>query len=295
MVTINQEYVSPSTGENARTNVTIDIKRMRVGTDSTAPESFVLSATRAGGTEYIVDVDKIVQDALDGKPSSAQDSRVETLLRQPVLAGATVLEVVSVTGFSVGDVVALKSDYDGDDVDFAVVTAVNTGLSRLTVSTDGAGTGIATAYVKNAIVQNLSNEHFGASTGSGSILGMKAQLERPVAPTAIRAVQKGTGGNRGFDVSWTPSTSHASVAALYDVYVHRRKLSSIPENYIPVYQDFTYTGSVANVKTYVDDDNIEYNLQASKQYHIYLVAKSGSGQRDVKESLAGSTEQTSPA
>lgn len=293
-VTITQEYLDPSDGLRKSTTLTIDVIRMRAQGDSTAPESFMLKGTVSGGSDFLVDIDKIVQDALDGKPASGQDSRTETYLNGPSVNGETILPLLSTTGFAVGDVVAVKDDYDGTTIDYAVVTAVNTTTKQITVSTDGSGTGLGAAFKKYSIVQNLSGEHWGAATGSGGYLGVRAQKERPVAPTGLKITNKGTGGSRSFDVSWVESTSSKDVVTHYDVFLHRKQLFSIPENYAPAYEDFVYTGSVANLTQYVDDDNVKYALTASTKYYCYIIAKSGAGQRDVKESTAGSKTGTSP-
>lgn len=296
MPSITQEYLDPATNTYKTVTVSFELKNIRMQTDSTAPVGFAITGSVSGGTDILIDVDKIVQDAIDGKASSTQDTKTEAYTNGAVHAGDTIIPLDSVTGFVVGDVICIKSSYTATDQDYAIITAVSSANKQITVSTDGSGTGVASAYKKYAIVQDLTGENWGASTGNGGILGVRAQKERPSAPTNVRALQKNTGdGTRSLDVTWTESSSHTDVVKYYDVYVHRKKLTNIPENYIPVYADFAYSGSCINIKQYADDDNGLYNLGASKLYQIYVVAKSDVGQRDVKESTGAHGEQKSPA
>lgn len=293
MPSIMQEYLDPATNTYKTVTCSFELKNIRMQTDSTAPVGFAISGSVSGGTEILIDVDKIVQDALDGKASSGQDSKSETYTNAALSAGATMIPVLSTTGFVAGEPIAIKSSYSATDTDYALITAVDSTNHQLTVVTNGSG--LATAFPKYSIVQELSSEVWGASTGNGGILGVRAQKERPAAPTNVRALQKGSEETRSLDVTWTESSSHTDVVKYYDVYIHRKKLTTIPENYIPVYADFAYSGSCINIKQYADDDNQIYSIGASKLYQIYVVAKTGSGQRDVRESTAAHGEQRAPA
>jgi len=282
-VSLSQEYVNPATGLKKFATITLDVTKGRLDSDtSSAQERILLKATGSGQSDVYIDIDKVAQDALSGKASSAQDSYTESYLRTSIVNGATLLPLLSVTGFAVGDPICIKSNYDSIDQDYAVITAIS--ANDLTVSTDGSGTGISNTggYKQFAIVQRLAGRDLGTGLGSGSVPGIKAQLERPVAVTGVKLT---TGGpTNSINVLFTPSTSQ--VASYYDIYASRAQLATLPENRVPNYQDGIYTGVNFNVTKYSESDNVEYNLQASTKWYVYVVAKASQGQRDVKESAA---------
>jgi hypothetical protein len=282
-VSITQRYTDPTTGLEKTKTVTVDIRRSRLDSTVSDAETFVLRGSSSGNDDVDIDVSSIVQDILDGKPSRAQDSKSESYLTAPTASGQTIVSVFDASKFAVGDVVALKNNYDdtGTNVDYAVVSAING--SALTLSTDDSGTGLGKAFIENAVVQNLVSEHWGASTGLGGSLGEKAQLERP-APVTDLAISDAAGNS--VDVSFIESKS-AGVVSVYDIYVSRATLfTGIPANRKAIYSDVVYGSGKFNVTQYNEADNVAYSLGSAQKVHIYVVPKTGSGQFDVDEGPA---------
>ena len=181
-VSITQEFTDPATGLKRTAVVTLDVTKGRLATDtSSAQERSLLQATSAGKTTVYIDIDKVAQDALSGRAASGQDGHKETYMTASRAVGQTTLPVLSHSDFAAKDVIAIMDDYDGTNVEFAVVTASAANL--ITISEDGAGVGLTYAHKKGSIVQNLKTRYMGNSLGSGGIAGIKTQLERPFAVT----------------------------------------------------------------------------------------------------------------
>jgi len=282
-VSVVQRYTDPATGTETTRTVTVDIKRARLDATTSDSDTFVLESTGSGVTACQVDISKIVQDLLDGKPSRAQDSKTETYLTAAAINGQTVVSVESTTGFAAGDPVAFKDLYDdtGTSIDYAVISAISG--SALTVSTDASGTGLGRAFKLGAIIQNLKSEHWGASTGLGGTLGVKSQSERPVSVSNVKNVAGGPASS--CKVSWTESSS--VVATHYDIYVSRARLNAgIAANRRPIYMDFVYSGNPVTVTQYNEADNVAYNLQSGVKFYVYVVPKTGTGQFNIDEGAA---------
>jgi len=280
-ISVTQHYTDPATNLTATKSVTIDIKRARLDATTGDSDTFVLESTGSGLSACQVDVSKIIQDLLDGKSSKVQDSKTETYLTAASITNQTIISVESTTGFVAGDVISIKNNYTdtGSNVDYAVITAVSG--SALTVATDG--TGLSKAFMLGAVVQDLTTEHWGASTGIGGVLGVKAQTERPLSVSNVKNVAGGPASS--VKTSWTESAS--VVASFYDIYVSRARLNAgIAANRRPVYMDFVYSGNPVTNTQYNEADNTLYSLQSGVKFYVYVVPKTAAGQFDTDEGAA---------
>lgn len=281
-VTITQEYTVPTTGLKSTASITLDVTKGRLSTDtSDAKERMLLKATASGKDTVYIDIDKVAQDALSGRPGSAHDGNKETYSTAATVAGATTISVLSDDDFTAGDPVAVMDDYDATNVEFMMVTASTNNV--LTLTKDASGTGMTYAHKKNSIIQNLKLRYMANSLGSGMVPGIKTQYERAAAVTGMVATSPGV--SKGADILFT-ETSGSRVAAYYDIYASRVRLTSIPENRIPDYSDATYSGSKFNLTTYTESNNVAHTLQAGKKFWFYVVPKTGVGQRDITEGVA---------
>jgi len=274
-ITLTQEYTVPATGLLGTATITIDVTKRRLDSDTTAQERVVLKASASSKKDVYIDIDKIIQDALSGRPSSAQDSNTETYVVASTGVGQTALSVLSSTGFSAGDPVAIMDDYNATNVEYAFVSASSANL--ITIITNGSG--LTLAHKKYSILQNLKTRYWGTAMGNGPVPGIKAQYEQPASVTGLRITSPGAG--KYADVLFTESTS--TVVNYYDIYASRVKLTTIAENREPDYADAMYTGSRFNVSTYHESNNQSYALQANKKFWFYVVPKTVKGQRDTDE------------
>ena len=78
--TINVEYTNPITGAESTIQVTIDIDRYRRDTEEGATENFFLKATASGAVAIMENIDDLISDLLDGKPSHPKKGVVQALI-----------------------------------------------------------------------------------------------------------------------------------------------------------------------------------------------------------------------
>ena len=67
--TITVEYTNPIDGSQLTKQVTVDIEKYRVDTEEGSKEKFFLKGSASGAIDMYIDVEKVVANLLDGRPS----------------------------------------------------------------------------------------------------------------------------------------------------------------------------------------------------------------------------------
>ncbi len=281
--TINIEYTNPVTGAQATIQVTIDIDRYRVDTEEGATENFFLKGTASGASAVLENVDDLVSDLLDGRPSGARRGIVQSLVDIAFTAAGATLFLdgnPETLGFEANTPCVLLDQY-GRVKDWFIPSAV--GSSYLTIPTTGAASLEVDAEV-GWIVQMA--ESFLSPLGENSMLGIKAQLERPTTPTAVTGSGTVSGG---INAGWTKPAD--VVIAYYDIYCIKAATvpTSTQPNSLPSVADraASLASSAVNLTQYFDQTTMELKALDAGTYFIGVVAKDGAGMVDVNESRIG--------
>lgn len=78
--TIQIEYTNPVTGAQVTKQVSIDVERYRRDTEEGAVENFFLKATASGSSAILENIDDLIADLLDGRPSHKRYGIVQSLV-----------------------------------------------------------------------------------------------------------------------------------------------------------------------------------------------------------------------
>lgn len=279
---ISVEYTNPVTGAQATIQVTVDIERYRVDTEEGATENFFLKATASGASPIMENVDDLISDLLDGRPSGIRRNIVQSLVDTGFTALGTTLSVTpaaNVQGF-VQDVPCCVLDKYGSVKDWFIPSAVG---ADFTIPTTGAGALGVDAEV-GWIVQQAKS--FVSPLGENSQLGIKAQLEKPSTPTGVTGSGTVSGG---INVSWTKPSD--AVIRYYDIYAFKvdTQPSVIEPNCLPSVADRAASlGSTnVNITQYFDEATMELANLTAGDYFVCVVAKDGAGMVKVNESALG--------
>jgi hypothetical protein len=281
---INVEYTKPVTGLQATVQATVEIERYRRDTEEGAMENFFLKVTASGATLITEDVDDLVADLLDGKPSGVKKGVVQAMVDAAFTADGTTLSVTpaaDVAGF-VAHVPCVVLDKYGSVIDWFIPTAIGADF------TIPAGPSEEAALHNDCeigwIVQQA--QAFLSPLGENSQLGIKAQLERPSTPTGV----SGSGSvGAGINVGWTKPSD--VVIQYYDVYCIKASVQPtiIEPNDLPSVEDRAASlGSVdVNLTQYFDETTMELKALDAGDYFVGVVAKDGAGRYKINESAIG--------
>lgn len=289
MAQITQQYTNPATGLNSEVNLTAELIKLRLDSQTDTPkEDWCIRLSGGGVSSYVASVNNIVEDGLDGRPSSAPSGKIWTRVKTATAGATAVIPVDWTTGFVEGDVVALlKSDgtYEYAYVD-AVVAA--TSIAVYSVQAGVAVAGFVQAVKIGDRILNVANEVYTSSLGEGSVLGLKSQLEKPGTPTFVLA--QGAGNSIG--VTITAPASNSATIAYYDVYVSDVAFTTIPVGQEPDSKNNASIVSAINVTTFGGGANARMFADAGAggaigtgtAYWVAVVAKTGTGLQDVNMS-----------
>ena len=279
---ISIEYTNPVTRAQTTIQVTVDVERYRKDTELGAVENFFLKATASGASPDLINIDALIADILDGRPSHAKKNVVQSLVSEGFSSGGTTLSVIppaNTAGF-VEDVPCVLLDKYGSVKGYFIPTTVEADLT-IPAANEGA---LAVDAEIGWIVQQL--QPFVSPLGENSQLGIKAQLEKPTTPTGVTgAGSVGAGINAGYT---KPSDA---VIAFYDIYCIKADTvpASIEPNSLPsVANRASSLGSTGvNLTQYFDQTDMELKALDAGTYFIGVVAKDGTGMVDVNESAIG--------
>ncbi len=286
--TITVEYTNPVTGAQQTAQVTVEIERYRKDTEQGAVENFFLKATASGAQPMLENIDDLISDILDGRPSSHRYGVVQTLIEADFTANGTTLSVkpdADDAGF-VANVPCVAMDKYGNVKDWFIPTAISADFTIPATGEAALGVDCKIGWV----VQQAKG--FASPLGENSQLGIKAQLEKPTAPTGVSGSGSVAGG---INVSWTKPSD--VVIKYYDIYCV--KVSTQPSQIEPncrpsvLDRDAALASTDVNVTQYFDESDMTLKALVAGDYFVALVAKDGAGMIEVNESaLAWSAKIT---
>jgi hypothetical protein len=287
---ISVEYTNPVTGAQTTIQVAVDIERYRVDTEEGATENFFLKATASGAQPIMENVDDLIADLLDGRPSGIRRNVVQSLIDTAFTANGVTLSVMPVAnaaGF-VANVPCVVMDKYGSVKDWFIPTAIGT---EFTIPATGEGA-LGVDCKVGWIVQQAKS--FASPLGENSQLGIKAQLEKPTTPTGVTATGTVAGG---INVSWTKPSD--AVIKYYDIYAFKvdTQPSVIEPNDLPSVADraSSLTSSNVNITQYFNETTMELANLVAGDYFICVVAKDALGMVKVNESALGWTAKVTIA
>ena len=287
---ISVEYTNPVTGAQQTIQVTVDIERYRVDTEEGATENFFLKATASGAQPIMENVDDLIADLLDARPSGIRRNIVQSLIDAAFAANGTTLSVTpaaNLQGFE-QDVPCCVMDKYGSVKDWFIPTAVG---ADFTIPATGEGA-LGVDCEVGWIVQQAKS--FASPLGENSQLGIKAQIEKPTTPTGVTASGTVAGG---INVSWTKPSD--SVIRYYDIYVFKVDMQPlvIEPNDLPSVADraASLTSTNVNITQYFDEATMELVNLSAGDYFICVVAKDAAGMVKVNESALGWTAKVTIA
>lgn len=280
---ITVEYTNPVTGAQATKQVTIDVERYRRDTELGSVENFFLKGYASGNSDILEALDDLVSDLLDARPSSARYGVIQSLVDAAFTALADTLYLKgnpATLGFE-ANVPCVVMDKYGRVKDWFIPSAV--GSTYLTIPTTGAAA-LGVDVKIGWIVQKAAP--LASPLGENSQLGIKAQSERPSAPTAVTGSGSVAGG---INVSWTKPAD--AVVKYYDIYCIKASAQPtvIEPNDLPSVSDraASLASSNVNLTQYFDEDDMQLHSLVAGDYFVAVVAKDGSGMMNVNESALG--------
>ena len=273
--TIQMQYTNPVTGAETTKQVTIDVDRYRIQTDEGDMENFFIKASGAGADDMFINIDDLVADLLDGRPSHAKHGIVQSLVDTNFTADGTTLSVTpaaNLAGF-VANVPCVVLDKYGDVKGYFIPTVAG---ADFTIPSSG-GAALAVDCKVGWIVQQLAA--FRSSEGENSELGIKAQAEQPSMPTLVLVSGTGT----PLSVAFTKPSD--AVIQKYDVYCIKADTvpASIEANSLPSAADQTVATGIS-ITQYFDETAMVLTNLVTGNYFIGVIAKDGTGMVDVNES-----------
>jgi hypothetical protein len=273
------EYTNPVTGVQSLAQATFDIERYRVDTEQGAIENFFLKASASGVQVVMENIDDLISDLLDGKPSSHRYGVVQSLIDTAFTANGTTLSVLpaaDVAGF-VANIPCVVMDKYGNVKDWFIPSAVE---ADFTIPATGPASLEVDCKI-GWIVQQAKS--FASPLGENSQLGVKAQLEKLTAATAVTGSGTVSGG---INVSWTKPSD--VVLKYFDIYCYKASVQPtlIEPNALPSVADrASGLGSTnVNLTQYFDEATMALVNLTAGDYFVALVAKDAIGQFEVNES-----------
>lgn len=279
---ISVEYTNPITGVQTLTQVTVDIERYRVDTELGATENFFLKATASGASPIMENVDDLIADLLDGRPSGIRRNVSQGLIDTAFTSGGTTLSVTpaaNLAGF-VANVPCVLMDKYGNVKDWFIPTTVG---ADFTIPATGEGALLVDGEV-GWIVQQAKS--FASPLGENSQPGIKAQLERPTTPSGV----SGTGSvATGITVAWTKPAD--AVIRYYDIYCIKATIvpTSIEPNSLASVADreASLASTGVNLTQKFDQTTMELAALDAGDYFIGVIAKDAVGMVSINESSIG--------
>lgn len=279
---ISVEYTNPITGVQTLTQVTVDIERYRVDTELGATENFFLKATASGASPIMENVDDLIADLLDGRPSGIRRNVSQSLIDAPFTSGGMTLSVTpaaNLAGF-VANVPCVMMDKYGNVKDWFIPTTVGVDF---TIPATGEGALLADGEV-GWIVQQAKS--FASPLGENSQPGIKAQLERPTTPSGVSGTGSVAGG---ITVAWTKPSD--AVIRYYDIYCIKATIvpTSIEPNSLASVADraASLASSGVNLTQKFDQTTMELAALDAGDYFIGVIAKDAAGMVSINESSIG--------
>jgi hypothetical protein len=279
---ISVEYTDPITGAQKTTQVTVDIERYRVDGEEGATENFFLKATASGAQAIMENIDDLIADLLDGRPSGIRRNIVQSLIDTAFTANGTTLSVTPAANVQefVANVPCVVMDKYGSVKDWFIPTVV---AADFTIPDTGEGA-LGVDCEVGWIVQQAKS--FASPLGENSQLGVKAQLEKPTTPTGVT----GSGSvSSGINVSWTKPND--VVIKYYDIYCLKVDVqpSVIEPNDLPSVADraASLASIDVNLPQYFDEATMELTNLVAGDYFVCVVAKDALGMVKVNESALG--------
>jgi hypothetical protein len=279
---INVEYTKPVTGVQATVQATVEVERYRRDTEEGAIENFFLKVTASGASMMLENVDDLIADLLDGRPSGVKKGVIQTMIQTAFTANGATLAVTpdaNAAGF-VANVPCVVMDKYGSVKDWFIPSAIGADFT-IPIS------GLAALQVNcevGWIVQQAQS--FLSPLGENSQLGVKAQLERPTTPTAV----SGSGSvAAGITIQWTKPAD--VVIQYYDVYCIKASVQPtiIEPNDLPSVEDraASLASTGVNFTQYFDEATMELKALDAGDYFVGVVAKDGAGRYKINESAIG--------
>ena len=284
--TINIEYTDPVTGAEKTAQVTIDVDRYRKDTELGAVENFFVKAAGSGASPMLINVDDLIADILDARPSRPKKGVVQALIDTDFTANGTTLSVTpdaDDAGF-VALVPCVVLDKYGTEIAWFIPTVVAANIT-IPAANEGA---LAENCEIGWIVQQAKS--FLSGEGENSQPGIKAQLERPNTPTAVAGSGTVVGG---ITIGFTKPSD--VVIAYYDVYCIKADMvpASIEPNSLPsvANREAARVSSSINLTEYFDESDMTLKALDAGSYFVGVVAKDGTGMVNVNESAIGWSAQ----
>ncbi len=277
--TIQIEYTNPVTGVQSTKQVSIEVERYRKDTEEGATENFFLKATASGSVAICRNIDDLVADLLDGRPSLQRNGVVQSLIDTQFTSGGTALSVTphaDDAGFVANVPCVVLSKY-GTVVGWFIPTVAGADFT-IPAANEGA---LDHDCEVGWIVQQA--EEFLSPLGENSELGIKAQSEQPAVPTTVA----GSGSvGAGITISFTKPAD--VVIAFYDIYVIKSATepASIEPNSLASMANRAASAASTgiNLTQYFDQSIMELTALDAGTYFVGVVAKDGTGMVEVNES-----------
>ncbi len=277
---ISVEYTNPVTGAQSVAQVTVDVERYRVDTEQGALENFFLKVTASGAQACLKNIDDLIADLLDGRPSGHRYGVAQSLIDTVFTSGGTTLSVTpaaDAAGF-VANVPCVVLDKYGQVKDWFIPSAAG---ADFTLPATGPAS-LETNCEIGWIVQQA--KAFQSPLGENSRLGAKAQLEKLTAASGVTGSGSVAGG---INVSWTKPSD--AVLKYFDIYCIKASVqpSVIEPNDLPSIADRAASQPTTgvNLTQYFDEVTMKLANLVAGDYFIALVAKDAAGQFEVNESV----------
>jgi hypothetical protein len=246
---ISVEYTDPITGAQKTTQVTVDIERYRVDGEEGATENFFLKATASGAQAIMENIDDLIADLLDGRPSGIRRNIVQSLIDTAFTANGTTLSVTPAANVQefVANVPCVVMDKYGSVKDWFIPTVV---AADFTIPDTGEGA--------------LGVDCEVGVIGSGSV-------------------------SSGINVSWTkPNDVVIKYYDIYCLKVDVQPSVIEPNDLPSVVDRAASLASIdVNLTQYFDEATMELTNLVAGDYFVCVVAKDALGMVKVNESALG--------
>jgi len=295
-------YTKALDGTEAEVNATLSLDRVRLTTE-TGPQDVPVIRASQGSRQIILDASGIVDKLLDGRPSSPPDGLYAIEAAVAVTAGDPVAltdaEMVllgsptSSSGF-----LLVMQDNAGTGMQKAIVSTVDAlgtppRENQITVYGERDGSAVLSGFESDIkvgdiilfvpaayVLANLISSSLAEDSG----MGLKAYLEQPAAVTFTVAQAAGD------QILVTITESSDTEVTHYDVYVKDSYFSEIEGSEQPDIADiasssFSSGSYEGYASTYRGGANTRNggNLVSGSAYYVSVVAKTGSGKRNINE------------
>jgi len=277
------EYTEPTYGRSGAHEEAICSLSGQDQGDGTVKPVVVAASRTLVANEYVTEA---VDAILNGRRTSFRTGQVGAFLTAKEPATETAIAVDDDTGFADGDPVAIFNTSSAGvptSPEYRLISGSPSG-NVITLNS-----GLTAAKYKGARIVRLRG--FDVSCGTNGRGGVKSQLTAPSAPS----ISVADGGSK---ITVTVTANDEDEATHYDTYVRTSRFRVIEPGWIPDDENRTSVASF-DVTTHgggVDavPDGAGGSI-GSDTYYVAVVAKNGTGRRDVDESVISNVEEITVA